>query len=259
MTHIKKIVMGFGSGGRTNTLADYIPATHLNFHSLHTYIQPTLLHTLHSTHLHTSLLYKPTPTNLQHPTPYLHTNPTNAPAPDISILPLHAYKLLVKRCWTLLLDQSVINDKTRYWLQGLIRWHFQVGRLHTSCPENPSNWCFFYYFVRDSLVVVLEALCARLKRIDLKPDLCSIVIQRTWPFKLIFWPVCSWHQKKTKHISCCLIVNKLFWFLKDTLWRIFIIKDESEHQTEGVINNWLHGENMRTLDCPLYACVFLID
>jgi len=87
----------------------YMPATHLLSHNLHTYIQPTLLHTLHPltyptsyaptsaepTFLHTN--YTPTQhtqTMYTYSTPkLLHTYPTNTPAPYIPALPLHAHPI----------------------------------------------------------------------------------------------------------------------------------------------------------------------
>jgi len=76
-------------GDGSHALAAYIPATHLLLHNLHSYIQPTLLHTRHFTQLHfqnlptfiqpTSLHNTRTPTTL-HPTylPYPYT-PTYLP------------------------------------------------------------------------------------------------------------------------------------------------------------------------------------
>ena len=60
----------------------YIPATHLLLHDLHTYIQPTLLHTLHPTHLHLQNQHTYTQPIPLHNTPTLSTlHPTYLPYP----------------------------------------------------------------------------------------------------------------------------------------------------------------------------------
>ena len=80
-------------------MADYISTTHLRLHSLQTYVQPTLLHTLAPTYIPTlqTQPYKPTqtftlPTYQSYKRPYkptLHYIPTN---PYMPTLPLHTYK-----------------------------------------------------------------------------------------------------------------------------------------------------------------------
>jgi len=45
-------------------------------------------------------------------------------------------------------------------IRVVVATKFGLGQRYT-CMQTPIDWCCFYYFVRNSLVALLEALCAR--------------------------------------------------------------------------------------------------
>jgi len=186
-------------------------------HSLHTYIQPTLLHTLHSTHLHTSLHQKPNPTNLHKPTHNLHTNLTNAPTPNIPTLhyiptspymptlPLQSYKPLqpyTVHCMPTLslhtCSMSVQVDDAAAFCQWwdimccIIYWRNYCIWFWLICRENPEEGRGIEFLRKSAIladcITIIEHIKLPAKLLDyfLRSSESNISQSRGW--RNFFWP-----------------------------------------------------------------------
>jgi len=119
--------------------------------------------------------------------------------------------LWITLCW--------FDDLTS-WLDKRIKQSNTLVKFHV-CPTHKCrtllflilsliDWCCFYYFVRNSLVALLEALCARIFSWD------SWISGFSWHFffgvckvsnKAFLPPLLSRHRSLVVAISCVLIVH----------------------------------------------------